>query len=284
MINKNRGGARTAITLFIALGLIAIVWYFHLAPGSRSGIKTYIAPLSGISFSYPSDWKIVYEAGNAVRIENPMYPSEPDSDVPSSAVVIQSAASPLPNQDWSIGFGNIFFKREYVGDKGILVSLSAFDEADKSVEEKILASVGVSPVYRNDEYGFSLVHPLDTRIDVVPGNQIESGTPQPGKIAVFEPASTKGSLVIEAEPSQDCLDTASGADPAHKTINGIDFTVYNLDRIMSRSVNKSAREYCVVHKGVEFKLIAQLPYAGTPLKVDNDAALNAMLTSFKFID
>ncbi|MFZ2804553.1 MAG: hypothetical protein WA001_05005 [Patescibacteria group bacterium] len=137
--------------------------------------------------------------------------------------------------------------------------------------------------YTNSQYGFSLDYPVETQVVTSTGNQIDISvdTPEGGRIVVFNPVATQGSLTIEAEPSANCMDTTSGAEPTHTTINGFDFTVYDLDRVLSPGFTAvTAREYCIIRGATEFKLITQMPYTGTPIQVDQDSILNQMLASF----
>jgi hypothetical protein len=129
-------------------------------------------------------------------------------------------------------------------------------------------------------YGFSIDYPIGTQIDDGVAGSV-----------VFQPRTTRGDLTVGlVQPSADCLDTSSGVNPSHKTINGIDFIVYDLDRVLSGSyISVAAREYCAVQNGMEYKIIPKLPYielpgGGVPPGggVDQDDVLNQMIGSFKF--
>jgi hypothetical protein len=89
-------------------------------------------------------------------------------------------------------------------------------------------------------------------------------------------------LSVEAIPPKNCTDTSSGSDPEQKTINKVNFTVFNLDKEMSVVQSTSAREYCTIKSGVEYKIITKLSSEKTSLNVEKDPVLNEMLESFQF--
>ena len=131
--------------------------------------------------------------------------------------------------------------------------------------------------YTSTQYGFSLQYPADTQIN-------DSDL---GKKNFFQPIATNGNLSIEVmQPASNCYDgITSGIDPSYKTINGVNFIVWSLSKEFSTGSDTwaTAREYCAVHSGIEYKIFSKLPYkAGTtPLDVDKDAVLNQMVASFK---
>jgi hypothetical protein len=122
--------------------------------------------------------------------------------------------------------------------------------------------------YTSTQYRFSIQYPAV-------GGVTDMGN---GKFIVgvqSNSSQNQRKLTIEVKPSVKCSDTASG----------VDFIVYNLDRILSggQPPYVTAREYCTVRNGNEYKLTTQVSYTGTPIQVENDSILNATLSTFKFM-
>ena len=136
-------------------------------------------------------------------------------------------------------------------------------------------------------------YPEGTSLTADPNDSLPNSRTYDVEGTVFQPTTTNGDLTVETlAPSADCKDTTSGANPSYTTINGVSFIIYNLDKVLSGAYPPyvTAREYCVVHNNVEYKLISKLPYVGaspysqgsTSVNVEQDPVLGQMINSFKF--
>jgi len=135
--------------------------------------------------------------------------------------------------------------------------------------------------YTNTQYGFQIQYPNGTLVNE---ENINDG------ISVSF-ITSNGKMVIETEKNvlggtyTPACNTSAGGKSFYKTINGINFTAIDISRLLSGSVSTSATEYCVLQNGTGYKLIPQIPYGNSDARIDvnNDATLNQMLSTFKFI-
>lgn len=115
----------------------------------------------GFEFKYPIAWNL-YENDSSgsdykviARVVNPSRAGEPDTDLPIEQFIIKiqnttCSGQPITidgqigtNNDWSIGFGNIYYRDLCFETQGspITILMSAFDESSKSTMDTILSTI-----------------------------------------------------------------------------------------------------------------------------------------------
>jgi len=134
--------------------------------------------------------------------------------------------------------------------------------------------------YTNTQYGFSIKYPTNgsfTADDAIGNNgQGILFTIPSGKMEVRAMKNTDA--YISGTNTPICYNTAVGSDPWQKTLNGINFTVFNYGKY----VDGSGTRYCVWQNGIVYILIPQIKsIAGiqTP-DVNKDVVFNQMLSTF----
>jgi hypothetical protein len=117
------------------------------------GWKTYTSSKLGVSFQYPSDWRISREDNVSVHVEDSKHPSKYETDNPSNTVVITFAAETKQSSDWATQeVGSSYMKGIYKKDTNATISLYAITKADQVIEDKIAASITFTPVTHSSNF------------------------------------------------------------------------------------------------------------------------------------
>ncbi|MDO8571917.1 MAG: hypothetical protein Q7R79_04530 [bacterium] len=257
----------------------------------KEAIITILSPNGGEKLitgqTYPVTWSLLNK-DNLVRIV--LVPG--DIPVTSFANAAANFSSPF---SWAIpsntATGSYKIEARLYSDSGSVPHQIASDVSDSYFT--IIASATADEMagwktYKNEKYKFEIKYPKSTQIndtDISGGRNISFTTSQ-GVLMVHVVTQAWYNGVLKSPAN--CSDTSDSSDDANRThtsINGIDFLTFDMSREMSgRYSPTSATEYCVVQKGIGYKLISRMsagPDAPVP-DVNKDAVLNSMIASFKF--
>ncbi len=139
--------------------------------------------------------------------------------------------------------------------------------------------------YSSSKYGFSIQYPQGTKIsdsDISGGRKVLFSTSEGTlMVEVVNQAWHNGALTSPAN----CNDFDSHAKVSEVNINGIHFVRGDVSIDFSgMNSASSATEYCVMHNGTAYKVIAWIMYGhGEPVDVNQNSTLNQMVASFKFV-
>ena len=176
----------------------------------------------------------------------------------------------------AILFGGVFAYQYFAGESG---QNSEFFGSSQKTNQTQTQTAGWK-TYTNTQYGFSIKYPTNgsfTADDAIGNNgQGILFTIPSGKMEVRAMKNTDA--YISGTNTPICYNTAVGSDPWQKTLNGINFTVFNYGKY----VDGSGTRYCVWQNGIVYILIPQIKsIAGiqTP-DVNKDVVFNQMLSTF----
>lgn len=112
--------------------LIGVSVYSYRTPSTFTDNSIY-------SIRYPKGWK-VNKTNIGVTITNPDRAGKPDTDVPVEGISIWNTYIECKPTQWEEGFGLIFYKTVCLDNK-IKITMSAFDQASKILEDAAVSSI-----------------------------------------------------------------------------------------------------------------------------------------------
>jgi hypothetical protein len=121
----------------IILILIGVSVYSYRTPSTFTDNSIYSN--TEYSITYPKGWK-VNKTNSGVGIINPERSGKPDTDVPVEGISIWNTYVECKPTQWEEGFGLIFYKTVCLDNK-IKITMSAFDQASKILEDAAVSSI-----------------------------------------------------------------------------------------------------------------------------------------------
>jgi hypothetical protein len=272
MKNLKKGFAVVPIIIILAVLIIGSGAYYFVHKDSISSWKTYTNTQYGFAFQYPSTLNVSENKPYEITLKD----SQGKEVVRAMAIrehigsehCVETKYEYEINKQKISGWKEICstpvdrFVNYIIPDKegNKLFDISSLTiDSEKLAEDIVKTITFTTKKYENEQYGFSMLYPIDARIndvDISGGRSISFVTSQ-GRLIVQAVTESWNNGVLSAPPSCN-NDIVGGQKITSKIINGVSFYEFDVSKeVSSASQNTNTTEYCTVKNGTAYKLIVK---------------------------